>query len=307
MMELGGKGFSRYLRAKQQVDDRSLNRWVYDGLRRALPASGLQEPWRLVEFGCGSGAMLTRLWDWQLAPRLEYTAVDRDEGLIAEARGRLLEFARARGLSLAPEGGRLLLQGAGQKWLIALQTADYLAFCDQMAGRAGWDLVLAHAFLDLVDLERGLPRMLALLVPGGFYYFTLNFDGATIFHPPLDPDFEAQLLRCYHESMDRRHGGRGGHSQTGRRLLLALSRGGAEVRAAGSSDWVVWPDPQGSYPGEEAYFLTYLLETIRQAMAAQPGMDRDRLEAWAARRRRQIEAGELIFMAHQLDLWGRRR
>jgi hypothetical protein len=197
------------------------------------------------------------------------------------------------------------LTGHERDWLISFRTEDFSAFCRNQAGGQGWDLILAHAFLDLVDLDSGLDRLLSLLVPGGFYYFTLNFDGGTIWHPPLDPVFEDLMIRLYHQSMDERQGGRAGHSQTGRRLLRALNRFRGEILAAGSSDWVVLPTVKSSYLAEEAYFLEYLLETMHQAMASHPDLDQERLQSWLSRRRAQIEAGELIFMAHQLDVCGR--
>ncbi len=165
---------------------------------------------------------------------------------------------------------------------------------------------MAHAFLDLVDLETALPRLLSLLTPEGWYYFTLNFDGETILQPPLDPQFEDQVFQLYHQCMDKRQGEICGHSQTGRRLLGALCQSAGEILAAGSSDWVVWPTTKGSYPAEEAYFLNYILETINQAVASHPGLDKQKLGDWLARRQAQIEAGELIFIAHQLDICGRR-
>ena len=154
-------------------------------------------------------------------------------------------------------------------------------------------------------MPTGLPCLLALLKPGGLYYFTLTYDGETIFYPPVDQEFEDLVIKLYHQTMDRRAGGTSGHSQTGRRLLAAVGRYGSEILAAGSSDWVVWPQTDGSYPAEEAYFLYYLLETIHQALAGHPDLDQQRFQSWLARRRDQIKAGELIFMAHQLDVCGR--
>jgi hypothetical protein len=306
VVELAGDGFSRYLRAKKRVDDRSLNLRVYQKLHEVLADSKHTGPWNLLEIGCGIGTMMERLWDWDLVPLAAYTAVDREAALITEARVRLAEFSRCRHLTLAQEGETFRLAGQGREWLISYRTEDFLAFCPRQAGKPNWDLILAHAFLDLVDLDMSLPRLFSWLAPGGCYYFTLNFDGGTIWHPPLDPVFEDLVIRCYHQSMEARQGGRAGHSQTGRRLLEALSRCKGEILAAGSSDWVVWPTVQNFYPGEEAYFLGYLLETIHQSVLSHPDLDQDRLQSWVSGRRAQIEAGELIFMAHQLDVCGRR-
>jgi hypothetical protein len=169
-----------------------------------------------------------------------------------------------------------------------------------------WDLVLAHAFLDLVDLEATLPGLLGLLAPGGFFYFTLNFDGATIFEPAIDPELDRLIETLYHDNMDRRRvdGRPSGSSRTGRRLLRQLPAAGGTVLAAGSSDWVVFPGP-GGYPGDEAYFLHFIIHTIRQALEGHPEMPAAAFRAWIEERHAQIDRQELSYLAHQLDFCGR--
>jgi SAM-dependent methyltransferase len=297
--------FSRYLSAKKSVDDRSLNLRVYQKLAESLAAAHYAVPLEIVEIGCGIGTMVERLWDWGLVKMAAYTGIDREPVLIADARDRLQEFARQRRLQFSEKKGSIRLTGEGRDWLITFKAIDVMAFLAEQAGKSGWDLLLTHAFLDLLDLETGLSRLLSVLRPWGLYYFTLNFDGETIVYPPLDLQFEDQLLNLYHQSMDEREGGGAGHSQTGRRLLWALGRYQGEILAAGSSDWVVWPSPGGSYPAEEAYFLLHLLKTIQEALADHPNLDKQKFQSWLAQRRAQIEAGELIFIAHQLDICGR--
>ena len=271
----------------------------------ALTSPNRESPLMILEIGCGLGTMIERLWEWNLTVRAAYTALDREPGLIAEAKMRLQEFARNRQLAFSEAGGAIRLRGAGRDWLVTLTDIDFSTFCQEQQGHTDYDLVLAHAFLDLVDLPAALPGLLSRLKPGGLYYFTLTYDGETIFYPPVDQEFEEPVIKSYHQTMDRRAGGTSGHSQSGRRLLDALSRYGSEILAAGSSDWVVWPQSDTSYPAEEAYFLSYLLGTIQQALAGHPDLDQQRLQSWLARRRDQIKAGELIFMAHQVDVCGR--
>jgi SAM-dependent methyltransferase len=288
------------------VDDRSLNFGVYQKLREKLAVGKQAAPLKILEIGCGIGTMVERLWDWGLARSATYTGIDREPGLIGEARVRLPEFARHRHLQFSEQEGSIRLAGQGRDWLISLEAMDFLAFCQDQNGLPGWDLLLAHAFLDLVDLETGLPQLLSLLRRGGLYYFTLIFDGGTIFHPiGEEPEFENQVIKLYHRSMDEREEGGGGHSQTGRRILGDLGPRTERILAAGSSDWVVWPAAGGSYPAEEAYFLHYILETIHLAVSSYPELDKEKLQAWLNKRHGQVEAGELIFMAHQLDMCGR--
>jgi len=95
-----------------------------------------------------------------------------------------------------------------------------------------------------------------------------------------------------------------GDSQTGRHLFQHLRTAGAELLAAGSSDWVVYPGPNG-YPADEAYFLHFIINTMRTALAGHPDLIPEQLTGWIDRRHAQIENEELVYIAHQLDFLGR--
>ena len=299
-------GYIRYLAAKQGLDDRSLNRQVWDCLVRAVRGRPAAAPLRVLEVGCGIGTMLERLLDWGLLVRAHYPGIDVEAEFIREARRRFRHYAAAQqaggGLE---EGGVIIFATPGQEVRVFLKVADLADFLDREQGRAAFDLLIAHAFLDLVDLPGTLPRLLALLAPGGLFYFTLNFDGVTIFEPDFDPDLERRIIARYHETMDTRRvrGQPSGSSVTGRRLLRHLQEGGATVAAAGSSDWLVFPGPAG-YPGDEAYFLNFIIDTIGQALLGHPELDPERFRAWIAQRHAQIEAAELVYIAHQVDVMG---
>ncbi len=99
-------------------------------------------------------------------------------------------------------------------------------------------------------------------------------------------------------------GRRSGDSHTGRHLLAALRTADVHVLAAGASDWVVVP-VQGRYPDDEAYFLHFILHTVERALRRHPELDPQRFARWIDRRHAQIERGELIYIAHQLDVLGR--
>jgi hypothetical protein len=168
------------------------------------------------------------------------------------------------------------------------------------------DVLIANAVLDLVDVPAVLPGLLRLLRPGGAYWFTINYDGETIFAPshPLDD----QIMRAYHRDMDERvrYGRPAGESRTGRRMFEYLAAAGAPALAAGSSDWVVHAGPERKYPGDEAYFVRCILDTIQGALRTRP----DRvapadLADWLTARDRQLAAGDLVYLAHQLDFTGR--
>ena len=290
--EPGEYSFSRYLAAKKNLDDRSLNRHVRETLARHLLKTPKTPPLRVLEVGCGIGTMPERLLDWQLLPAAAYTGIDFNPDNIAEARARFGRYAAARGADLAVAA--------------EFEAIDLFDFLAREPGRGTWDLIVAHAFLDLVDLETTLPGLLALLAAGGCFYFTLNFDGATVFSPTIDPELDRLIETLYHRSMDeRRVGGRpAGSSRTGRRLFGHLKAAGVTVLAAGSSDWLVFPGPDG-YPGDEAYFLHFIIHTIPQALGGHPELPEAAFRDWVAQRHAQIQRQELVYIAHQLDFFGR--
>jgi SAM-dependent methyltransferase len=290
-------GYARYLAAKTTVDDRALNRPVLAELRRLMPAG----PSRVLEIGAGLGTMVARLLDWGVVSTGEYILLDTDRLLLDRSRRWLGDWAAARGLrsDLRPDGLQL---GELRVRLVHAELARYLETDD--GARA--DVLIANAVLDLVDVPAVLPGLLRLLVPGGVYWFTINYDGETIFAPGHPHD--DQVLSAYHRDMDERvrYGRPAGESRTGRHLFHHLRAAGAPALAAGSSDWVVSAGPDGHYPGDEADFLLAILSTIEDALRSRPDrVDPADLAGWLAARRRQLATGELVYLAHQLDFTGR--
>jgi hypothetical protein len=141
------------------------------------------------------------------------------------------------------------------------------------------------------------------LVPGGVYWFTINYDGESIFEPGHPCD--GQIMRAYHRDMDERvrYDRPAGDSRTGRHLFHRLRAAGAPALSAGASDWVVHAAPDATYPHDEAYFLSSILRTIEDAL--EDRVEPVELARWVAERERQLASGELVYIAHQLDLVGR--
>jgi SAM-dependent methyltransferase len=290
-------GYARYLAAKTTVDDRALNRQVLAQLRRLMPAGAA----RVLEIGAGLGTMVARLLDWGVVGAGEYILLDADRQLLDCSRRWLHDWAAERGVSsdLLPDG---LQVGDLRVRLVHAELGGYLATTHGELA----DVLIANAVLDLVDVPAVLPGLLRLLVPGGVYWFTINYDGESIFAPSHPHD--EQVMRAYHRDMDERirYGRPAGESRTGRRLFHYLQDAGAPAVAAGSSDWVVYPAPDGKYPTDEAYFLRSILNTIRDALRnRQDRMEPAELADWLAARYRQLAAGELVYIAHQLDFVGR--
>jgi SAM-dependent methyltransferase len=290
-------GYARYLAAKTTVDDRALNRHVLAELRRLMPAG----PPRVLEAGAGLGTMVARLMDWGAVSAGEYILLDADRQLLDHSRRWLSDWAAARGLRTGPLPDGLQI-GELRVRLVHAELARYL----KTAHGAPADLLIASAVLDLVDVPAILPGLLRSLVPGGVYWFTINYDGETIFAPGHPHD--DQIMHAYHRDMDDRvrYGRPAGQSRTGRHLFHHLRAAGAPPQAAGPSDWVVSAGPDGNYPGDEAYFLRSILGTIQHALRSrQDQVDPADLADWLTDRGRQLAAGELVYIAHQLDFTGR--
>lgn len=314
--------FTRYLAAKSSVDDRALNRRVWGTLVGAVRARPRGAPLRVLEVGGGIGTMVERLVEWGLlapidpdgrrgrtgrsAKQASITMLDVDVDNVAEARRRLRRWATEREFGV-DDGGeqRLLFRRADLALALELEAIDLLDFATRERGRF-WDLLLAHAVLDDVDIAATLAALLPLLERGGLFYFSITFDGTTTFQPEIDRALDDQIETLYHRAMDRRELGRPrtGGSRAGRRLFH-LARGvGAEVLDMGASDWVVFPRSDG-YAADEAYFLHYIVHTMEDALSGHPELDPERFADWIALRHAQIEGNELVYIAHQLDLLGR--
>lgn len=273
--------FLRYLTAKKTVDDRALNAHVWGKMAELVR----KRPLHILEIGAGIGTMVDRLAGADLLTHAHYTAIDNDPAHINLAQKRLAKVPNVNQISF--------------------EAVDVLEFVQKEQNRGAWDLLLAHAFLDLIDIERVLPDILALLRPGGHFYFTINFDGGTIFEPTIEPTFDALVESVYHRTMDERvvNGRPSGDSKSGRHLFHHIRNAGGVVTAAGSSDWVIFPHAEG-YPADEAFFLQTILGYVESALTPRPEIDQTQLQEWLQTRRQQLKDGDLVFIAHQLDLFG---
>ncbi len=283
--------FPRYLLSKQSLDDRALNKDVLVALKANLP----EGPLSIIEVGGGIGTMLARLLRWDVISRAEYTLVDEMEENIQFARTWLPKWAGENGLDVnVTETDDLQLLDARRDLRVKLVRADVFDFIDQWPEPA--DLLIAHAFLDLLPMPDSLSKLFSLTKT--LAWLTINFDGVTTFEPVIDPALDAKIEQLYHETMDTRPGG--GDSHSGRHLFGHLEQVGAEIEAVGASDWVVYP-VDGRYPADEAYFLQFILHFFEESLESHSDLDATAFADWLAKRRGQIEGGELVYIAHQMD------
>ena len=331
-------GFISYLKAKKPIDDRALNARVWQGMQETLRQRDRRRTLRVLELGCGIGTMLERALERglfaqghsryarkaaaqvrqparkspaaagrgpvRLRTRVEYTGVDASAGLISEAHRRLSGWSARLGFAAQPAEADSL-ERDGLHVLVRWVTADAFDHAADPTLLGAHDLLLAHAFLDLVDARRAAQAFLPLLRPGGLFYFSLLFDGVTHFEPGFDPGLDARIERLYHQTMDERtaDGRPSGSSRTGRVLLRLLPEAGGQLLQAGSSDWVIFPRGRAYLP-EEALLLQHILATVEKALRGHPELAPRDLQRWMECRLAQLERRELCYLAHQIDLFG---
>jgi hypothetical protein len=283
--------FPHYLLSKQSVDDRALNKDVL----HTLMAQRLPKPIRIIEVGAGIGTMLRRLIRWNVICEAEYILVDGMEENIEYASTWVQQWAEQAGFGWERSRPRQLrVWDAMHDVRIRLERADVFDFIQKNQEPA--DLLIAHAFLDLLPMPESLPKLLSLTK--GLAWLTINFDGVTTFEPTIDAALDAQIEWLYHNTMDTRP--TGGDSRSGRHLFSHLRSAGAEILSSGASDWVVHA-VSGKYPEEEAYFLQFILHFFEESLGGHPELDGMTFAGWLQERYAQIERGELVYIAHQMD------
>jgi len=283
--------FPHYLLSKQTVDDRALNKDVVNALRRHMPAG----PASIIEVGAGIGTMLKRLVAWDILCGGDYVLVDEQAENIAYAREWIPQWALEAGLSVERiEENRFQICDQTRDIQIRLERADVFDFIQRNKTPA--DLLIAHAFLDLLPMPESLAGLFSLTK--GLAWLTLNFDGVSSLQPVVDRALDEKIERLYHASMDARP--TGGDSRTGRKLFQHLRSLRAEILAAGASDWVVY-GKDGKYPADENYFLQFVLYFFESSLKGCAELDASVFQRWLAKRHEQIERGELVYIAHQMD------
>lgn len=300
----GNMSFIRYLEAKKTIDDRALNAHVTQTLKNKIRELFSDIEIHVLEAGCGIGTMIERMLSWGILSRASYEAIDLEPEYIAEAMRCLVgvgfreEIPAQKGLE-----DKIVLQDYAQKIKVAFRIGDVITYTRDNDNLHRYHLILAHAFLDLVDIYSFLPPLLSQGIPGGLIYFTLNFDGVTSLEPTIEADLDRQIIALYHETMDRRliQGKPSGDSQTGRHLLPFLQKLGLDILDAGASDWVIFPN-KGLYSNDDAYFLHFIIDTMYRALESCPEINPGQLHAWTDIRHTQVDKGELFFMAHQIDV-----
>jgi hypothetical protein len=288
--------FQKYLLSKQSVDDRALNKDVLSAVREHLPP----QPIRIIEIGAGIGTMLRRLIRWDIIQKAEYVLVDEMVENVEYASAWIPQFATEAGLSVergaSPDRWRVYADSHDIH--IRLEQADVFDFIQKNNEPA--NLLIANAFLDLLPMPDSLLKLLSLTKE--LAWLTINFDGVTTFEPVINAKLDERIERLYHETMNTRPSG--GDSKSGRHLFGHLQNTGVKILSAGASDWFVYGQ-DGKYNDDEDYFLNCILAFFEESLTGHDDLNAGEFADWINKRRAQIERGELIYVAHQMDFLAR--
>ena len=183
--------FSDYLQAKYALDSRSLNR---DVLQLLLADLKSRHKLRWLDLGTGTGAMIRRLIDCNIADSLDIVGVDTDRELLLSAKTILKNHLTNQGYAVEDRQPSLVARRAGQSLRIRFECFSLLNPNPAIAA-SGYDLVTAHAVMDIVPLDAAVQQIMKVLDERGYFYATLNYDGDTSLIPTYsDQTLERRIL-----------------------------------------------------------------------------------------------------------------
>ncbi len=294
--------FAQFLQAKYALDQRSLNPVVW---RRFLNELSGRTPLDLLDVGTGTGSMFRRILQHYDHGAMRLSGLDIESGLLDIAEKEIIDLLQAKGFAVENGAGRLC----------AVNDEDRIEFqrvCTPLTDFRSvpncFDIITAHAFMDLVSLQQTLAGFYSRLKPGGLFYATINYDGETVLFPPYpDSEFEDALLQAYDASMEARrlNGSETGGAKCGRRLYEELLNAGFEIVSYGSSDWNITPC-DGAYLDDDHIVLDRLLGWIYSEGRINPSIDLKKLDRWLECRRQQRQKRMLGIIVHQIDVLARK-
>ncbi len=301
--------YTRYLEAKRSVDERALNRSVWESFVEKIARFPGQDILKVLEIGAGTGSTFFKIIEHLEYAHVSYTLLDNNQEHLRLARHKLVASYGAEWQREFPGsdiGAACKVYIDKNEWDVTFLLADLLAYVhhDEVRNeQAGYDVIIGQAVLDLFDLREVLPSLKSLLNQPGLMYFPITFDGVSAFLPSHDRELDRRVETIYHASMmGEVSSGSEDKSITGRRLVQELMQLGMNVTDVGGSDWFVKPGPDGSYPDDEGYFLECILHFFYNELSASSRISVDQTSKWLEARMRDLECGKLMYLAHQLDV-----
>lgn len=293
--------FQRYLLSKYNLDFNSLHLTTLSRLYNYMEK--INFPSQILDLGGGIGSMFTYFTQDEIQCEFDYTLVDESIENIRFIPENVSYQSKEKGLNFEECGSQKFRVSNGES-ICQLQTvcSSTEEFINIWNKGKSFDIVLASSYLDIVPVPETLRLIETVITPGGVLYLPLNYDGLTLFHPEIDMHLDNEIVFLFNQSMDNRqiNGSQTGGSLTGRKLLDWLPEAGYEILRVGSSDWCLLPN-SGKYRGDEGYFLECILQFIEESVSPLWEDRPEILENWLATRRKQVAAGKLSYLAHQLD------
>ena len=285
-----------YFKAKAYVDEKSL----HEPTKSLFLSLAGELEGRLLDLGCGSGKMLQRLLRCGFPGFMTYVGVDSNPGVTKPFENTFTTFFGQVQTNMRGDGIEITASTGTQILLHIGEAEDFLREESQ------FEVITSCSFFDLVNMCSLLPVVYEKLNRGGLVYFICNFDGETSFEPIISPELDERVIRLYHDSMMKRNLKLGipeGEYRSGRKLAPIWQSCGGKALSIGSSDWVIYPQ-DGKYREEERYFLKSILNFVVQSLRECCEIEPEETSRWIRERNRQLENGELFFVAHNLDFLG---
>src|SRR5262245_48456195 len=152
----------------------------------AVAAIGRHDPLSILELGTGTASNVRYLAGRLPMPQ-RWLIVDRDSGLLAEARAQMSSWGASRGYDVSARGDELTILGKGMDCRIETRCQD-LGRLEEAGIFAGRHLVTASALLDLVS-EKWLQHLAARCrAAGAVVLFALTYDGQSHCSPEEPED-----------------------------------------------------------------------------------------------------------------------
>lgn len=180
--------------------------------------------------------------------------------------------------------------------------------------KSKYDVLIGAAVMDLWEPEATLKTFFhALNTSTGInaFYLPITFDGTTDLFPTSSEgaDIDRKVENAFHRAMGSRK--IMGHEtlacHTGRRLVPCITGLKATVKSVGGSSWIVSPD-KGVYSNDEAYFIACIVDFIQSTCDKSGGngfpVSSASVSRYLASRRKQISDGTLVYVAHNIDVFG---
>ena len=189
--------YVKYLDLKKSIDNKSLNKVIWDKFSNWLMARNKQgETLNVLEIGAGIGTMIERLLESSLLQKGHYIALEPEPSFKQAAMCRFKSWASNHNciFQINSEGLWHISNNEIDLKIEWIETDTNMIA--KLFNNDSFDLLLSHAVVDLLPVPTIMPIILKKLKAQGACYFSLNFSGNTEFYPAHDNDHK--ISEQYH-------------------------------------------------------------------------------------------------------------